>query len=398
MYFCGRAAVAGQGVQMLTMKLDGDTGATLWTDLRGGAAGGDDIAWDVVVGPDGDPVVCGHTLEAGNGARCLTRKLSAASGAQVWEATLAGAVNDLTTRSAWLAVLDGGDVAMVQRGWGATTGYDVLRARYAAGDGHAVWSGRFDGPTHGGDDPRAVALTAGGDLLVAGVQDASWNYNYMTLKFAGATGALAWQAPPYNGPPGWYDVATAVCEAPGGLVVTTGLSDGTGTSWDIATVGYDGATGAQQWVLRHDGPASQSDEPRAVTAAAGRVFVTGYAYASVTGKDWVTLAYDLGVLSPVPGGAVAARPAALAAPWPNPFNPSLTVAFDLAAPGAARVSVHALDGALVCTLYSGQAPAGRTTATWDGRDAAGRSVAAGAYLVRLTGNGATDVRLVTLVK
>jgi hypothetical protein len=397
-YYAGRVAVAGQGVQMLTMKLDGDTGATVWTDSRGGSAGGDDIAWDLVVGPDGNPVVCGHTLETGNVARCLTRKLAAGNGAQLWEATLAGAVNDLTTRSAWLAVLPGGDIAMVQRGYGSSTGYDVLLARYAAGDGHAVWSGRYDGPTHGGDDPRAMILTAAGDLVVAGVQDTWWNYNFMTLKFAGATGAVAWQAPAYNGPPGWYDVATAVCEAPGGLIVTTGLSDGTGTSWDIATVGYDGASGAQQWVLRHDGPSSQSDEPRAVTAAGGRVFVTGYAYATATGKDWVTLAYDLGLLSPVPGPVARARAAALAAPWPNPFNPSLTVAFDLAAPAPARLAVHALDGARVRELFSGPAPAGRTTATWDGRDGQGRAVAAGTYVVRLTSSGTTDTRLVTLVK
>ena len=292
---------------MLTMKLDGGSGATLWTDILGGSAGGDDLAWDVVVGPDGHPVVSGHVIETGGVTRCLTRKLAAAGGAQIWSAATAGALNDIVSRSAWLGVATDGDILMVQRGYSPANGYDILVARYDAADGHAVWNVRHDGPTHGGDDPRAMTVTAAGDVVVAGVQDTWWNYNYMTLKFSGANGAVLWQAPAYDGPPGWYDVATAVAEGPGGLIVTTGLSDGSGTSWDIATVGYDGATGQQQWVLRQDGPSSQSDEPRAVTVGGGRVFVTGYAYAATTGKDWITLAYDLGLLSPVPASNAGGR-------------------------------------------------------------------------------------------
>lgn len=396
-YIAGRVSVAGQGVQMLAMKLDGGNGTIDWMEIRGGAAGADDIAWDVVVGPDGNPVFSGHTIEAGNVARCLTRKLAAATGAMVWEAVTTGALADIVSRSAWLAVGQDGDILMAQRGYSTTNGYDILTARYDEADGHAVWSARYDGPTHGGDDPRAMVLTTTGDLVVAGVQDTWWNYNFMTIRFSGATGAVLWQAPAYNGPPGWYDVATAVCEGPGGLIITTGLSDGTGTSWDIATVGYDGATGQQQWVLRQDGPSSQSDEPRAVTAGGGRVFVTGYVYAATTGKDWVTLAYDLGLSSPVPP-LVARGPATLAAPWPNPFNPSTTVAFDLAAPANVRLAVHSLDGALVRQLFTGAAPAGRTALVWDGRDAEGRSVATGTYAVRLTTSTVTTHRLITLLK
>jgi hypothetical protein len=396
-YIAGRVGVAGQGMQMLAMKLRGSNGTTVWMDIRGGTGGGDDIAWDVVVGPDGNPVFSGHTVETGNIARCLTRKLAAADGAMVWEATLAGALNDVVSRSAWLGLAADGDVIMVQRGYGTTNGYDVLLARYDAADGQPAWSVRYDGPTHGGDDPRAMTMTAAGDVLVAGVQDTWWNYNYMTLKFSGASGALMWTAPAYNGPPGWYDVATTVCEGPGGLVVVSGLSDGVGTSWDIANVGYDGATGAQQWVLRHDGPSSQSDEARAVVVGAGRLFVTGYVYAAATGKDWITLAWDLGLTS---GAPLPATPfaSALATPWPNPFNPAVNIAFDLAAPAPARVAIHALDGALLRVLHDGEAAAGRTALRWDGRDAAGRTLAAGTYAVRLSTSSATEVRLITLLK
>ena len=109
-YIAGRVSVAGQGVQMLAMKLDGGNGTIDWMEIRGGAAGADDIAWDVVVGPDGNPVFSGHTIEAGNVARCLTRKLAAATGARVWEAVTTESLADIGPPSDWLAVRRDGDI------------------------------------------------------------------------------------------------------------------------------------------------------------------------------------------------------------------------------------------------------------------------------------------------
>ena len=47
---------------------------------------------------------------------------------------LPGALDDFTNPGTWLAVLDGGDLAVCQRAYGAN-GYDVLLARYGALDG-----------------------------------------------------------------------------------------------------------------------------------------------------------------------------------------------------------------------------------------------------------------------
>ncbi|MBK7770773.1 MAG: hypothetical protein IPI48_09630 [bacterium] len=71
---------------------------------------------------------------------------------------------------------------------------------------------------------------------------------------------------------------------------------------------------------------------------------------------------------------------------PNPFNPRTTITFEVA-PSAvesagADVTVHSLDGRLVRRLWSGTLTPGTWTGEWDGRDDAGRDVAAGIYLVR----------------
>jgi hypothetical protein len=90
---------------------------------------------------------------------------------------------------------------------------------------------------------------------------------------------------------------------------------------------------------------------------------------------------------------------ALAPAYPNPFNPTTTIEFTLAASGATRLDVYALDGRLVRTLESGVLADGPHRAVWDGTDLDGRSVASGTYLYRLTAPGGfVDTGRVVMVK
>lgn len=86
-------------------------------------------------------------------------------------------------------------------------------------------------------------------------------------------------------------------------------------------------------------------------------------------------------------------------PSPNPFNPCTTISF--AAPAGAPVSLRVYDlaGRRVTTLLDGVTlPEGLQTATWDGRDDAGRPAVAGAYLLRLESGGRVEVRKALLLK
>ncbi len=100
------------------------------------------------------------------------------------------------------------------------------------------------------------------------------------------------------------------------------------------------------------------------------------------------------VASPVPGQQL---PSVLAVTGvrPNPFNPRTVVSFDVPRDGRARVAIYDLAGRLVRRLVDGNLTAGRHTVTWDGADDAGRSAAAGVYLLRLAdGSAAVSVKLV----
>lgn len=107
--------------------------------------------------------------------------------------------------------------------------------------------------------------------------------------------------------------------------------------------------------------------------------------------------FAVGDAGPTAAGAVPAA-ARLHAPAPNPFNPAAEIAFSLDAPAHVRLRVHDLRGRVVALLWDGRADAGRHAVTWRGRDAAGRRVAGGPYVVRLEQGGTVQTRALTLLE
>jgi len=83
---------------------------------------------------------------------------------------------------------------------------------------------------------------------------------------------------------------------------------------------------------------------------------------------------------------------------PNPFNPTTTVAFTLPRAAAIRLAVYDVRGARIAVLAEGMQAAGAHTAIWNGRDHQGRTVASGAYFLRLDGENLALRRRLVLLK
>lgn len=77
----------------------------------------------------------------------------------------------------------------------------------------------------------------------------------------------------------------------------------------------------------------------------------------------------------------------LAAPAPNPFNPSTTLGFLLPEPGQVALTVFDARGHRVRTLLRGYRQSGDFAARWDGRDDQGRMQSGGVYLFVLDFHG-----------
>jgi hypothetical protein len=111
------------------------------------------------------------------------------------------------------------------------------------------------------------------------------------------------------------------------------------------------------------------------------------------------LVFEPGVTS-APGAPGGPPPAATAITGvrPNPFNPQATVAYELAQAGHVDLAVYDARGARVRGLVSGERPAGRHEAVWNGRDDAGAAAPSGVYFARLRAGGAVSMRKMLLVK
>jgi len=84
--------------------------------------------------------------------------------------------------------------------------------------------------------------------------------------------------------------------------------------------------------------------------------------------------------------------------YPNPFNPSTTIAFDLAADGHVSIDVFNIKGQKVKTLTNEMMKAGRYSVVWNGDDNIGRAVGSGVYFYRMTSGQYTKTQKMLLMK
>jgi uncharacterized delta-60 repeat protein len=314
----------------VTIRFSAATGDTVWTRRLNGPADSDDEAWGIALDPDGNVVVTGGTTSN-------------------------------------------------------TTGVDYTTVKYSPAGGQE-WLSRYDGPGSGIDWAYALAVDGDGNVIVTGGSSApGTDHDYATVKY-GPAGNELWVAR-YDGPSSGFDEARAVAVDGDGNIFVTGSSTGTGTRGDYATVRYSPA-GGEDWVARYDGPASRLDEGLAIAFdSQGGVCVTGNSDGSGTGTDIATLRY------PSAGAVAEGRPASLVGDGPglrvqpNPLVGSAIVGYSLSVAGAATVRLHDAAGRLVAVLADGLHAAGEHRVALS-RRTAGTALAEGVYFIRLQAGGA----------
>ena len=83
--------------------------------------------------------------------------------------------------------------------------------------------------------------------------------------------------------------------------------------------------------------------------------------------------------------------------FPNPFNPSTVIPYELDRAAPVRLEIFNALGQQIGILVDGIRAGGRHRAIWDGRDDRGRGVAAGIYVYRLTVDGISRSRRMVLI-
>jgi hypothetical protein len=84
--------------------------------------------------------------------------------------------------------------------------------------------------------------------------------------------------------------------------------------------------------------------------------------------------------------------------YPNPFNPTTTIEYNLPTEGNVKLEVYNTLGQLVNVLIEGNQSAGRQRVTWNGKDSFGSSVSSGLYFYRIKTNSFSQVKKMILMK
>ena len=84
--------------------------------------------------------------------------------------------------------------------------------------------------------------------------------------------------------------------------------------------------------------------------------------------------------------------------YPNPFNPTTTIFYQVPHQSDVRIEIYNMLGQKVRTLLNDRKEAGKYSAIWDGRNDSGAQVGSGVYLYRMIAGDFVQVRKMILMK
>jgi len=286
-YVTGGSAVSGGPPDYVTIKYD-PAGQQQWLADFSGGNNTANFANAIALDTSGNVYVTGIGWGYGNDSDYATVKYNS-SGEQQWVARYDGPGHNLDTAMA-IAVDAAGNVYVTGRSTGSGANYDYATIKYNA-SGQEEWVARYSGPGNDYDEARAIALDAAGNVYVTGISFGSGtDLDYATIKY-NTSGTEQWVVR-YNGPGNGEDLAYAIAIDGSANVYVTGWSVGSGTAFDYATIKYN-SDGQQQWVARYNGPANNAAGAYAmVLDGSGNVYVTGESVASGTNSDYATIKYN----------------------------------------------------------------------------------------------------------
>jgi len=216
-------------------------GTELWRARYGKPPDSLGYPGSAVVSPDGSQVYIAGTMAVG---------YDAATGAQRWAAPTG------LSRGGFLGVSPDGSRVFVTGS--SANGSGTLRyttRAFNAATGAVLWTAFDHGPGTGDDQARSLAVSPDGSrvFVTGSSSDPKGTFRYTTIAFDAATGARRWVAR-YSYQHLRADAASVAVSPGGTQVFVTGGSAGPTGPGSAATVSYDAATGAMQWVARYSPP------------------------------------------------------------------------------------------------------------------------------------------------
>jgi hypothetical protein len=270
-------------------------------------------------------------------------------------------------------------------------GSDYFTVKYNSA-GHFEWAKVYNGPGSGIDQPSSIVADVN-DVYVTGLSKGSnTDYDYATIKYD-VSGVQQW-VQRYNGPGNGLDVAYSIKMDASGYIYVTGISvrDGHTGLCDFATIKYD-YFGNQKWLVRYNGIINESCGGSSLALnSSGDVFVTGV-HADSLRRSFATIKYSQLPTGVCQSSSDMPENYSLSQNYPNPFNPSTSISFSLLSKSFVSLKIFDLLGKEVATIVSEEMSAGSHSRIWNAAN-----MSSGIYFYRLQAGLYSETKKLILLK
>lgn len=291
LYVVGNTPGPGSFAQVLVLAYDTTTGDLLRSIQYSSGPGRSEHGASVAVNAAGRIFVAGGTV--GDGGDGLVVALDP-EGNVAWQRTWDGPAWGPYSQDNAIEVLlaPDGDPVVLIHGVMASNHPDYVVVKYAAATGGTVWQASWG--VNGGDYPSDMEIDAQGDVYVTGT-GIDWIDKFSTIRVRGSDGAVLWQA--YDSVANDHSAAALALDGRGGVFLT-GSADPEGNhsnfNDDIFTVKRDAAGGTLLWAHRYGDPCVGCYDIASdvIIDPAGHVFVAGSTSSPPYSSDAILLVLD----------------------------------------------------------------------------------------------------------
>jgi hypothetical protein len=383
------------GSDVYLVKTDA-SGYVEWSRTFGGSD--NDYGRCVQYTQDGGYFIVGYTESYGYGSYDVYVIKTDSSGNVEWSRTYGGTEDDRA-----MSVIQTTDTGYVIVGYTYSFNVDARDVYLIKTDLNGVeeWSRTYGGSAY--DYGWCVQQTVDGGYVITGYSNSftAVDYDVYLIK-TDSEGNEIWSR--LLGGDG-EDRGYSVCQTSDEGYVITGSTHSFGAGgYDVYLIKTD-PNGIESWTQTFGGPRFDYGQCVRQTTdggyiIAGHTEMTGGVYdiylIKTNGNG------DVGIESE--GSITAGFPKVLALlpNYPNPFNPSTTISFEVPTNSAMKqhvtLAVYDMRGRLVRILVSSGIDPGNHKVTWNGKDESGNLVSSGIYLYQLKAGGGTVTRKMTVLK
>lgn len=237
----------------------------------------------IVVGADSNLYVAGTTSGGplGGGFSVVSLTLS---GAERWVYSTGWGASQ--PRAYSIVVGLDGNLYAAGSSWSSSSLLDFTVASLKS-SGEERWVYKYDGPAHGGDEARSIAVGKDGNLYVAGSGSGAIFSDMLVVSLT-PSGSERWLYR-YNGPADSSDGAFSIAVGADSHLYVAGYSWGNEGRSDFTVVSLT-ASGEERWVYRYNGPGNHWDEAICIAMGAdGHPYLGGFSWGSGTSGDLVVV-------------------------------------------------------------------------------------------------------------